>query len=736
MANEILVRSALLTTNEKLPDRFLFSGKVEAESCKNCFLFYLFEISTPWSSSCVKIKKNVLDIIQKNFHPRDCSDAESIFERILQEINQSLNSLAQKGENSWIGNLNSIIGLVIENDINIAQAGRFSGYIFRKSRISSLTENSHLKEEPHPLKTFSDITQGRLVAGDRVVFGNIELYNHFSLDRIRKTVEELSANEALQEFYHALKRNKILTVNSIIIEAKSLEKMPDEARVDLPEIITLDKQEESMATVMAKKYSPVVKSFYDKTKKHLAGAKKNLSEQIKNKRTNSQSLGENSKGKGFLSSSARNIGRGLGAMKEKIAPQIEKLGKSKQFQKIKIKTFPHTSKTAGGTTKFFQKLSFIPALIQQLLLKKNRKYLYGILIILFVFIGYLKINANNSNRTDKKQEQQLALSYDKAKEAYAKAKDDLALGRNSDTKPLEDALALAVESQKSPSNKNKAIELTKEIQTSLDQTTKTNRLYGPKPVFSFNDSVGRVVLTGLDIYGFDSDGKIYTANVADKEPRLVASIGKENGNVISANFSSSKNKIFIYPSSNKMIEYDITSKTQGEMKVTDGSGKWEDAKAISSFVTNVYLLDSEAGEVWKHVETETGYGKGTSYANANKTSLRGAVDLAVDGNIYVLLNTGDVVKFIKGTLDQGFSLKNIPASNNKVEIPTKIYTDADTNYIFILDKKTNRILKFDKSGNYVNQTVLDNMPIDDFVVNGKVQKMWILSGGKIFGIDL
>ena len=736
MANEILVRSALLTTNEKLPDRFLFSGKVEAESCKNCFLFYLFEISTPWSSSCVKIKKNVLDIIQKNFHPRDCNDVENVFERILQEINQSLNSLAQKGENSWLGNLNSIIGLVIENDINIAQAGRFSGYIFRKSRISSLTENSHLKEEPHPLKTFSDITQGRLVAGDRVVFGNIELYNHFSLDRIRKTVEELSANEALQEFYHALKRNKILTVNSIIIEAKSLEKMPDELTVDLPEIITLDKQEESMASVMAKKYSPVMKGYYEKAKKHLAGAKKNLSEQMKNKKSSKQSFGESSDNKGFLNSSARSIGKGLSAVKEKIAPQIEKLGKSKQFQKIKIKTFPHASKTVGGTAKFFQKFSFIPAIIRQLFLKKNRKYLYGILIILFVFVGYLKINANNSNRAGKKEEQQLALSYEKAKEAYVKAKDDLALGRTSDTKPLEDALVLAIESQKSPSNKDKSIELTKEIQGALDQSTKTTRLYDPKPVFSFNSSVNKIVLAGLDIYGFDTDGKIYTANVADKEPRLVASIGKENGGVMSATFMDSEDKIFIYTNTDKMIGYDITSKTQGELKVTDGVGKWEDAKAISSFVTNVYLLDSEAGEVWKHVETETGYGKGTSYANANKTSLRGAVDLAVDGNLYVLLNNGDVVKFIKGTVDQGFSLTNIPAGNNKVEIPTKIYTDADTNYIFVLDKKTNRILKFDKSGNYVNQIVLDNMPIDDFVVNGKVQKMWMFSGGKIFGIDL
>lgn len=736
--NEILVRSALLTTNEKLPDRFLFSGKIEVENNKNSFLFYLFEITTPWSSSCVKIKKNILEIMHRRFKlQNDDADEELIFEKILQEINESLNSLAHRGENSWIGNLNSIIGLVNENNIFIAQAGRFSGYIFRKGKISSLTENSHLKELPHPLKTFSDITTGILVPKDRIVFGNMELYNHFSLDRIRKTVEELSANESLQELYKNLRRNKILSVNAIIIEAKSGDNLTEEAKPELPEMIALDEQEESVASAMAKKYSPVMKSLYKKAKKMCSGAKKTLSEQIENQKTKHQSRAKNDLGaKGFLSTGAKNIGKGINAIREKIAPQIEKLGKSKQYQKIKIKTFPYAAKTASGTSRFFQKFSFIPALFRQLFLKNNRKYLYGLLIILFVFVGYLKIRANNSNRADKKEEQQLALSYDKAKEAYARAKDDIGLGRTSDTKPLEDALALAIESQKSPSNKDKAVSLTKEIEGTLDQSTKTTRLYDPKPVFSFNNTVAKVVLAGLDIYGFDSDGKIYTANVTDKDPRLVASIGKENGGVASANYSSTNNKINIYSNSNKMIGYDIGTKTQGELKVTDGSGKWEDAKAISSFVSNIYLLDSEAGEVWKHVENETGYGKGISYANANKTSLRGAVDLAVDGNIFVLLNSGDVAKFIKGTLDQGFSLKNIPGTNSKVEIPTKIYTDADTNYIFVLDKKTNRILKFDKSGNYVNQTILDGMAVDDFVVNGKVQKMWILSGSKIFAIDL
>jgi len=734
----ISIRSALLTTNEKIPDRFLFSGKIEDQNYENCFFFYLFEIATPWSSSCVKIKKNVLEIIEKRFPPKNTDENEN-FENILQEINQSLNTLAQRGENSWIGNLNSIIGLVNGDNIDIAQAGRFSGYIFRKTKISSLTENSHLKDEPHPLKTFSDITSGILMPEDRIVFGNMELYNHFSLDRIRKTVEPLTANESLQELYRTLKRNKVFSVNAIIIEAKSVDTLPEKKTQNLPEVIALDKQEESLAKIMTKKYSPIVKSYLEKAKNKFLDAEKSLANQIKNrnsKTTRNFKADDNPQRNGFLHGSIEALRKGTKAIKKTVAPQIDKIQGSEKYQKIKIKTFPYANKTASGTAKFFKKLSAVSPVFKSLLIKKNRKYLYGFLILLLVFIGYLKIKENNSGRAEKKQEQQIALSYDKAKEAFNKANEDIALGKTNDTKPLEDALTLAIESQKSPATKDQAVELTREIETALDKITKTTRLFNPKPATSFTESVNKIVLAGLDIYGFDSDGKIYAANTAEDTPRLVASIGKENGEVTSTTFSSSKNKIFVYTKNDKVISYDITSKTQGELKITDGSGKWENAKAISSFVTNIYLLDSEAGEVWKHVESDTGYGKGTTYAATNKVSLRGAVDLAVDGNIYVLLNDGSVAKFVKGAYESEFSLKSIPGSASKIETPSKIYTDADTNYIFILDKKSNRIVRFDKAGNFINQYTIDNMTIDDFVVNGKVQKMWMLSGGKIFAVDL
>ena len=96
------------------------------------------------------------------------------------------------------------------------------------------------------------------------------------------------------------------------------------------------------------------------------------------------------------------------------------------------------------------------------------------------------------------------------------------------------------------------------------------------------------------------------------------------------------------------------------------------------------------------------------------------------------MSDGSVAKLVKGSLEQDFSLKGIPEPKNKIVEPKKLYTDEDTANIFVLDKGNNRVLKFDKTGSYLNQYYFDGVRIEDFVVNPKLQKLWVLSQGKIY----
>ena len=120
--------------------------------------------------------------------------------------------------------------------------------------------------------------------------------------------------------------------------------------------------------------------------------------------------------------------------------------------------------------------------------------------------------------------------------------------------------------------------------------------------------------------------------------------------------------------------------------------------------------------------------------SSDKANIRGAIDMSIDGSIYILQNNGGVTKITRGTATT-IEYKNMPTGFTEILQPYKIFTDENTNYIFVLDKKDGRIVRFNKNGEYVSQYVINNKKIDDFEVNGKLQKIYALSENKIYELD-
>lgn len=735
--NDLKIQSAIVTTKEKLPNRLLITGKlVYPETYDNVFLFYIIEINCPWTS-CLKVKKAIVDELEQAVKIGITNIGQ--FESLVNNINETLDKVSVDGENIWIGKINAIIGLLNYRDLILTQTGSLSGYIFRGKKISSLVELSLTSD--HPLKTFIDITEGELTAGDKLIFANSTLFDHFSLDRLRQLTGIKSAKESILELSRNLRRNRVYDVNSIIIEAVPLDQIENKETDDLPEIIYLDNPDDIWWKNLKKKYGPHVANIYSKTKslsrsagsaiaKHGGQAYKGGKEKWQTK--------YGPKTKELLSKSAPAISRTFKGAREKIRPQFDKLGGSDKFKTVHVKTNHYKSSTGSFFKSIYDFLANIFSIIVNLAKdKEKRKFLYVIGIVILLSIGYFKIRDNNIHRNENKNKQEIALAYDKAKAAYNVAKDNLALGKTKDTTELDEALALAKKAMDDPGNKEEAKNLAIDIQRAIDALTKTTRLYDQKSIFTLNQTVLKIILAENSVYGVAEDGKIYAASIKDKDPRLVASIGKDSGQVTGITYFKSDSKLIFQTDLAKMFELDPALNTQGEIVVNDTSGKWEKAVAIANYTSNLYLLDSEAGEIFKHTQIDGGYSKGISYANTKNTDgIKGSVDIAIDGSVYVLKSDGTVAKFTKGVYDSVFMLKNMPVNYDKIEQPAKLFTNADTNYIYLLDKKLNRIIRFDKSGEFVGQYSAFDLVIDDFVVNDKVKKMWYLSTGNIYEIDL
>ena len=99
----------------------------------------------------------------------------------------------------------------------------------------------------------------------------------------------------------------------------------------------------------------------------------------------------------------------------------------------------------------------------------------------------------------------------------------------------------------------------------------------------------------------------------------------------------------------------------------------------------------------RYPRAEGGFGEATSWLK-DSTSLASSVDGTIDENIYVA--QGDkVIKLFKGKWED-FTLQS---SQTPVSFD-KIFTTLDSPYLYVLDKKNARVVKYEKAnGNIIKQ---------------------------------
>lgn len=175
---------------------------------------------------------------------------------------------------------------------------------------------------------------------------------------------------------------------------------------------------------------------------------------------------------------------------------------------------------------------------------------------------------------------------------------------------------------------------------------------------------------------------------------------------------------------------------KGISKVENGKEKeiikkdWSNPSGIGVFYGNVYVLDKKEGQVLKFVATDNGFSK-TNYL-PSPIDLSNAKAMAIDGSIYVLLKD-NILKFTKGKGDS-FKLSGLdkPFLN-----PQRIFTNADTDNLYILDKGNLRIVVLGKDGGYKAQYKAGILKdAKDIEVFEKDKKIYILSSGKLYQMDL
>jgi hypothetical protein len=228
----------------------------------------------------------------------------------------------------------------------------------------------------------------------------------------------------------------------------------------------------------------------------------------------------------------------------------------------------------------------------------------------------------------------------------------------------------------------------------------------------------RIVVAGLDVYVLDrGTGRIYHHALNElrnalRNPNAEQVLLQQGQTVDGRNVGSlvditwmqdggerQAGALAVLDREGLLVEYDPTWERL-EHQTVGGTDQWRAPTSLRTYDANLYILDPMANQVFK-------YGSGsfaeapTRWIASAEPDLSTTVDMGIDGNIYLLHNTGNVAKYYGGE-PAPFALTRVPrplASANALHADV----EETAQYIYIADASERRIVQVDREGTFVRQ---------------------------------
>lgn len=175
---------------------------------------------------------------KKEYYANTARPADTSFEAALNRINLALSELAKQGNIGWMGNLEAAVcALDKSRTLHFSTAGNASVVLFRDSRLTVISEGLSPEETNNPLKTFAEISSGKLLAKDKVIITTQELFDVFPERELTRNADRFSPQEFIQCVHTALV-NSVPIAGSVVLDVsvkQAVRRKPAERAAQLRE---------------------------------------------------------------------------------------------------------------------------------------------------------------------------------------------------------------------------------------------------------------------------------------------------------------------------------------------------------------------------------------------------------------------------------------------------------------------------------------------------------------------
>ncbi|HEX8973918.1 MAG TPA: hypothetical protein VF817_00320 [Patescibacteria group bacterium] len=210
-----------------------------------------FEIKD-YSDDSAYVVNFLTSVLKKEYYINPRRSVTESFDAALHKVNLALSELAKHGNVEWLGKLNAAICVFEKNSVHFSVSGNAMIFIHRNQNLSNISDGLACDSiEPHPLKTFVNVSSGRLEKKDRILITQEDIFHVLTLAELKKNYERMDKDKFVQFLKTALS-NQLEMVAAICVDAAESKPAKSVKKIS-PQEETLAPINAFAATTFAKK---------------------------------------------------------------------------------------------------------------------------------------------------------------------------------------------------------------------------------------------------------------------------------------------------------------------------------------------------------------------------------------------------------------------------------------------------------------------------------------------------
>lgn len=271
------------------------------------------------------------------------------------------------------------------------------------------------------------------------------------------------------------------------------------------------------------------------------------------------------------------------------------------------------------------------------------------------------------------------------------------------------------------------------VQDTRDSINNTDRLEELAPYIDLSEkregikSVGLVNLDGnFFVYEYNTLFEIILDKVL--EPRQI----DDTEIALAATAMDDQDAIVFLTQSGRVMEY-----FEGQFRFANTDDQtWKSGVDLAAYGKYIYVLSPENNQIYKYARLRSKYSSGSEYNG--DADLKGAISIAIDGNIYVLKEGGAIVKLYKGK-QQPFRVDDMAIDLSDT---TDLFTTTELDNLYLLDPVNKRVVILEKEDSrgisrYYGQVVFEDLEnIKGIYVEKSEEKLFVLTDQEIYRVDI